>query len=76
MKFGDFLKGQDPLTGKEMSILDLNGWISKILGVVMLFIVFAAGQNLAGKVGSKLPVDTKIDPIISQPTISNSRRVY
>jgi hypothetical protein len=44
--------------------LDFNGLLSKILGVVVMFAIFATGQNVAKRISNKLPmIDTQIDPI-------------
>lgn len=57
------------LSGKKESITDVWGLFSKILGVVVIFFVIATGQNVAGRISSKIPaLDTTIDPITKQPT--------
>jgi hypothetical protein len=72
MKLTEF---ENPLTGKRDNIFDLGGLWSKVLGVVMLFIVFAAGQNLTNLVGSKLPIDTAVDPIFKAAPVGTSKIV-
>lgn len=64
MKLTEF---ENPFTGKKDSITDISGLWGKILGVVMLFVIFAAGQNVAGMISKKLPmVDTTIEPLTQQ----------
>lgn len=61
---------ENPLTGKKENLLDFSGWLQKIIGVVVLFIVIAAGQNVAKLVSNKVGfVDTTIDPIV-QPAVA------
>jgi hypothetical protein len=65
--------------GASGNILSPSSWLQMILGVVMFLIVFAIGQNVKDRIGSKLPIDTTIDPIIRQPvaaTNSPAKRVY
>jgi predicted solute-binding protein len=65
MKLTEF---ENPLTGKKSNLFDVGSLWSQILGVVMLFVVFAMGQNVARKISSKVPaIDTTIEPIISRP---------
>lgn len=66
MKLSDFTKATDPLNGKTTSVFDVGEIWSKVLGVVLMIVVFAAGQNVANWIGGKLPVDTKIDPVVSR----------
>lgn len=73
MKLGDFTKATDPLSGKSTSIFDVGEIWSKVLGVVLMIVVFAAGQNVANWVGGRLPVDTKIDPIVSRPSLTTGK---
>jgi hypothetical protein len=74
-KLGDY---KTP-TGASGNILNPMDWLSLIMGAFVLIIAFAMGQNLANKAGSKLPVDTTIDPIttsklvIDQPKNQNAR---
>jgi hypothetical protein len=60
-------KYENPFTGKEGDLLDFSGLFGKVLGVVMFFVIFAAGQNVARMIGKKLPVDTSIEPVVSRP---------
>lgn len=65
MKLTDF---KTP-TGASGNIFNPSDWIGLILGTVVLFVTFAAGQNIAGKINGKAGgfVDTQIDPIIARP---------
>lgn len=62
-KLGQF---QTP-TGATGNILNPMDWLGLIVGAVVLIITFAVGQNLAGKVGSKLPIDTQVDQPWASP---------
>jgi hypothetical protein len=66
---------ENPVTGKKDNLFDLSGIWGKILGVVMFFIVFAAGQNIASMIGNKLPlIDTKIEPITTTPATTGGTK--
>ncbi len=56
-KLGEF---QTP-TGAKGNILNPSDWLSLVVGAVILIITFALGQNLAGKIGGRLPIDTTVD---------------
>lgn len=61
-----------PFSGKEYSLTDIGGLWSMILGVFVMFFVFSAGQNIAGKVSSRVPaIDTTIEPVIASRTVSS-----
>jgi hypothetical protein len=62
-KLGEF---QTP-TGAKGNILNPGDWLGLIVGAVVLIITFAVGQNLAGKVGSRLPIDTQVDQPWTSP---------
>jgi hypothetical protein len=48
------------------NVLKLETWTSLILGVAVLIIGAAAGQNVAKMVGAKVPmVDTSLSPFTS-----------
>ncbi len=74
MKWGDFVTQ----TGLKGNIFNPNDWAKMILGGVVLIITFATSQNLAKKIGGKVPyVDTDIDPITRQPIVEGpSKRIY
>lgn len=66
-------------TGAKGNILDPTSWFSMILGSLVLIVTFALGQNLVQKVGSKVPFDTTIDPLVKTPMAASSapsREVY
>lgn len=67
-KLGDF---KTP-TGATGNILNPMDWVSLIVGAFVIIIAFAMGQNLAQKAGSKLPIDTTIDPITTSNIILNN----
>jgi hypothetical protein len=71
-KLGEF---QTP-TGAKGNILNPGDWLGLIVGAVVLIITFAVGQNLAGKVGSRLPIDTRIDQPwdIPAPVVVNNEK--
>lgn len=70
MKLTEF---ENPFSGKKSKITDLGAIWSMILGVFVMFFVFAMGQNVAAKVSNRVPmVDTRIDPIINQPQRSGN----
>lgn len=58
---------ENPMNGNKSNVFDLGSLWSKVLGVLMFFVIFAAGQNIARVVSSKLPIDTQIEPIINKP---------
>ena len=67
-KLGNF---QTP-TGASGNVFNPGDWLGLIMGAIVLIVTFAAGQNLAGKLGSKLPIDTTVDqpwqsPIVPKP---------
>jgi hypothetical protein len=51
----------------SVNILSPTAWLQMILGVVMLLIAIAIGQGVKNKVGSKLPIDTTIEPFTAAP---------
>jgi hypothetical protein len=54
-------KFQTP-TGATGDVLNPSSWLSLVIGSVVLIITFALGQNVANKIGSKVPgVDAEID---------------
>lgn len=66
-------------TGAKGNILDPSSWISLILGSLVLIVTFALGQNVVQKLGSKVPFDTTIDPLVKTPVVASSapaREVY
>jgi hypothetical protein len=55
----------NPFSGTKTSIFNIGQIWSYILGVIMLFVVFAMGQRGASVLSSKVPaVDTSIEPIV------------
>lgn len=52
-------------TGASGNLLNPMDWLPLIFGTVVLFITFAAGQNIAGKLNGKGGgfIDTSIEPI-------------
>lgn len=46
----------NPLTGQKGNVFDLTGIWNMILGVVIFLFVFAMGQNVANKLGGKVPM--------------------
>lgn len=62
-KLGEF---QTP-TGAKGNILNPTDWLSLVVGAIVLIVTFALGQNLASKMGSKLPIDTTIDQPWASP---------
>ena len=64
----------NPFSGQKGSIADIGDIWSMILGVVVLFFVFATGQSLAKKAStaSNGLVDTTVQPIITQPQTQNA----
>jgi len=73
MKLSGLFKTKDPITGQTSDIFDLGDILARVLGVVMFFIIFAAGQNAAGFIGKKIPVDTTIEPVVNRPIMSNDK---
>lgn len=69
---------ENPFSGKKASIFDIGQIWSMILGVFIMFFVFAMGQRVAGTVSQKVPlVDTTIEPIVTQPAKSSQiQKVY
>lgn len=58
-----------PLSGAKGDLLDISGLWSNILGVIVMFVVFATGQKMVQQFGSKIPfVDTQIEPIVTRPS--------
>lgn len=51
-------------TGGSGNILNPSDWLNFILGAVVLIITFAVGQNIANKIGGKVP---GVDATIEQP---------
>jgi hypothetical protein len=62
-KLGDF---KTP-TGSSGNIFNVGDWLSLVIGAIVLIITFAMGQNVANKLGKKLPVDTTIDQPWANP---------
>jgi hypothetical protein len=63
----------------NVNILSPAAWLQMILGVIMILVTVAVGQNIKNKVGAKLPFDTEIDPFVKMPTPANlspAKRVY
>lgn len=56
--------------GASGNLLSPTSWIQLIIGAFVFLLTFAIGQNLLQKAGSKLPIDTQIDPLINRPAIS------
>lgn len=60
------LNATNPVTGSKMD-LSIGGILSMIIGVIVLFFVWASGQKAARFVESKVPqVDTSPDPLWKQ----------
>jgi len=67
---------ENPFSGKKANITDIGTIWSMVLGVFVMFFVFAMGQKVAGTVSSKVPaVDTSIEPIIRQQTTDTSAKI-
>lgn len=76
MKIGDFLKAENPLTGKSTSLTDVQGIFSMILGVVLLLFVVATGQNVARTISGKMSrVDTSPEPIFANRSVASGDTV-
>lgn len=61
---------QNPISGKTDSITNIGGLWSMILGVFVLFLVVAMGQNLSKAVSRRVPaIDTQIDKLTSNPVV-------
>lgn len=54
-------------TGAKGNIFSIGDLGSLVLGAIVLILTFAMGQNLAGKLGGKVP---GMDSTIEQPWIS------
>jgi hypothetical protein len=68
---------ENPFSGKKASIFDFGQIWSMILGVFVMFFVFAMGQRVAGTVSSRVPmVDTSIEPIIQRPQAQGIQKQY
>jgi hypothetical protein len=68
---------ENPFSGKKASIFDFSQIWSMILGVFIMFFVFAMGQRVANTVSTRLPVvDTSIEPIIRQPQAQGIQKQY
>ena len=55
-------------TGTRGNILSVSSWLSLILGGVAFLIALATAQKIVGMVPSNPVLDTKIEPLISQPS--------
>lgn len=77
-KLSDLTVATNPFSGTRTSIFNLGQIWSYVLGVFMLFFVFAMGQKVAGVTSRKVPaIDTTIEPIIKQPaTTGTLSKVY
>lgn len=72
----NLLEFENPISGKKGNILDFPNLWANILGVFVLFLVFAMGQNVSNFVTSKVPMmDTKIDPLYSAPVPQGTKRM-
>lgn len=70
MKLTEF---ENPFSGKKAKITDIGQLWSMILGVFVMFFVFAMGQKVASTVSGKVPmVDTSIEPVINRPTATEN----
>ena len=73
MKLTEF---ENPFSGKKSKITDIGQLWSMILGVAVMFFVFAMGQKAASTVSSRVPaVDTSIEPIVRQQTTDSSAKM-
>lgn len=62
MKLTDF---ENPISGKKGNLLDLSTLWANIMGVFVLFLVFATGQNIANRVSGRFRyIDAQPDPIV------------
>jgi hypothetical protein len=68
MKLTEF---QTP-TGAKGNLLSPASWLQLIIGSAVMIATFAMGQSFLKRVGTKLPIDTQIDPIISVPNVAKS----
>lgn len=69
---------QNPFSGQKGSIFDIGQLWSMILGVFVLFLVFALGQNVARRVSGAVPfADTTVEkPWADPPQVqTNTKRV-
>lgn len=72
-KLGNLLKATNPLSGKEVNIMDIGAIWSLILGGVLIFFVTATSQNVANRISAKLPmIDTRIEPLTGAVTVTNN----
>jgi hypothetical protein len=60
---------ENPLTGKKGNLFDIGGLWQMVLGVFVLFFIWAMGQNLSKAVSGKVPfLDTTPDQPWANPT--------
>jgi hypothetical protein len=72
-KLSDLLKAESPISGKTVSLTDIGGLWSLILGGVVIFFVTATAQNIANRISTKLPmIDTRVEPLTQGVTVSNN----
>jgi hypothetical protein len=71
------LGATNPVTGTKMD-LSFNGIISMIVGVIVLFFVWAMGQKAASAVERRVPmIDTSPDPLWKQEVaVQTNKRVF
>jgi hypothetical protein len=75
-KLGNLLKAENPISGKSISLTDISGIWSLILGGVLIFFVTATAQNIAGRISNRLPIiDTRIEPLTQGVTVTNNEIV-
>lgn len=64
-------------TGATGNLLQPSSWLQLIIGSAVLLITFAMGQNLANKVGGKVPfIDSQIEkPYVTPQPVSSQNKV-
>lgn len=64
-------------TGATGNLLSPASWLQLIIGSAVLLITFAMGQNLASKIGGKVPfVDSQIEkPYVEPRPVSAQNKV-
>jgi hypothetical protein len=68
MKLRDVTTATNPISGQKISLFDIGGLLSLILGALMLIFVTATAQNLARKVERAVPrVDMTVDSFGQAP---------
>lgn len=71
MKLGDF---KTP-TGASGNIFKVNDLLSLILGAVVLIFTFAMGQNIANKVGTRVPgLDSQVEQPWRNPQVQTTTK--